>query len=247
MRKVFITYGDNGYSIKKKILTWQAKMIGFDSCLSFSRKNLDRNFIEKTMPYIDLKRGGGYWLWKPYIIFNALQKYKDDDILVYCDAGCQIDIKQKKVLKRYLSDVKNSLLIAFESGYPNRNYINDQTLNHFGILNDVIFLNAIQVEAGVLIIKNCKKTRALIGEWLELSINHPNLFTDFSSKDTNRKDFIEHRHDQAIFNVLFYKFGGKPLRRISNGGDKNPFLTTRTSDSSLQFVSFLYKLKSLLK
>ena len=247
MRKVFITYGDKHYFLKKKMLLWQAKKIGFDAYFSFGRKNLDRIFMEKTIPYINFKRGGGYWLWKPYIIFNALQKLEENDILVYFDAGCQINIHQKKILKRYFSDVKYSLLIAFESGQLNMRYINDQTLKHFGMSNDLVFLNKIQVEANVLIIKNCEKTRVLIGDWLELALNHPKLFTDLSSEDTDRKEFIEHRHDQAIFNVLFYKFDGIPLKRISYGADKNPFLTTRTNDKVFPNGSIFYKLKSKLK
>ena len=35
-------------------------------------------------------RGGGYWVWKPLIVREALCGLEDGDVLLYCDAGCTL-------------------------------------------------------------------------------------------------------------------------------------------------------------
>ena len=32
-------------------------------------------------------RGGGYWVWKPWIIVDTLRQMKENDVLVYVDSG----------------------------------------------------------------------------------------------------------------------------------------------------------------
>lgn len=35
----------------------------------------------------------GYGIWKPYIVNQKLSEIYDNDILVYLDAGCSINIR----------------------------------------------------------------------------------------------------------------------------------------------------------
>eukprot|EP00966_Prymnesium_polylepis_P200544 4646765-Prymnesium_polylepis.1 len=35
-------------------------------------------------------RGGGYWLWKPLVVREALHALADGEALLYCDAGCTL-------------------------------------------------------------------------------------------------------------------------------------------------------------
>ena len=106
---------------------------------------MHHEFIRKCEPFINYKRGGGYWLWKPYIIFRELSKISENDILVYCDAGCIIDFKKKKIFREYIELLQEKHVLAFESGQLNKWYINDKTLKRFNVINDIIFLNNIHI------------------------------------------------------------------------------------------------------
>lgn len=61
---------------------------GIYQCLMFNKQILDQNpdFINRNKNILERKRGAGYWLWKPYIIFQELYLAQDGDIIVYSDA-----------------------------------------------------------------------------------------------------------------------------------------------------------------
>ena len=247
MKTVFITYGDNRYRLKKLILKHQAKKLGFQETYAFGKSDLHHEFIRKCEPFINYKRGGGYWLWKPYIIFRELSKISENDILVYCDAGSIIDFKKKKIFREYIELLQEKHVLAFESGQLNKWYINDKTLKRFNVINDIIFLNNIQVGAGVLIIRKCKDSMELFTEWLNIALYETELFTDNSSINTTRQDFVEHRHDQSVFNIFFYFKNGTSLQSIASGDKANPFITARTTDNKLPIIKYFFSLISLLR
>jgi hypothetical protein len=54
----------------------------------FNKEILDNNpnFSNRNKNILERKRGAGYWLWKPYIIFQELYLARDGDVIVYSDA-----------------------------------------------------------------------------------------------------------------------------------------------------------------
>ena len=65
----FITYGNDSYAKSKERLVNEANNIGwFETSRSYGPEDLDEEFVKKFKYILDYKRGGGYWLWKPYII-----------------------------------------------------------------------------------------------------------------------------------------------------------------------------------
>ena len=48
---------------------------------------LATDFGKRNSYILNQRRGGGYWLWKPFIIATALRAMGDTDVLFYCDAG----------------------------------------------------------------------------------------------------------------------------------------------------------------
>ena len=62
-------------------------MGGFDKVIEYSPEGLDEEFRQKNESILKYKRGGGYWLWKPYIIKSALARAGEGDFLFHSDAG----------------------------------------------------------------------------------------------------------------------------------------------------------------
>jgi hypothetical protein len=54
----------------------------------FNKRILDSSpgFVNRNKNILQRKRGAGYWLWKPYIIYQELYLARDGDIIVYSDA-----------------------------------------------------------------------------------------------------------------------------------------------------------------
>jgi len=55
----------------------------------FNKRILDNSpgFVNRNKNILQRKRGAGYWLWKPYIIYQELYLARDGDIIVYSDAS----------------------------------------------------------------------------------------------------------------------------------------------------------------
>ena len=83
----FLVYNDNTHTQHIIKLLNSVKMYGKDfNIIVFDKANINKNFIKNHKNILSLKRGGGYWLWKPYIINDTINKINNDDILFYIDS-----------------------------------------------------------------------------------------------------------------------------------------------------------------
>ena len=57
----------------------------------YGPEDLSEDFIEKYKDIFKHSRGGGYWIWRPYILRSAINDINDGEYLVYLDAGCTIN------------------------------------------------------------------------------------------------------------------------------------------------------------
>lgn len=89
MRKIFIAYGDINCAYSLKRIGHQARKLKiFDEIILYTPDDLPKSF--KKTPLMQYSYGGGYWAWKPFIIYETLQKFDDGDIVCYVDAGCTL-------------------------------------------------------------------------------------------------------------------------------------------------------------
>ena len=56
---------------------------GFGRVLEFAPADLDADFRQRHAALLAVPRGGGYWIWKPYVIERALRTLDGDDCLFY--------------------------------------------------------------------------------------------------------------------------------------------------------------------
>lgn len=91
-QNIFITFGNPTYHNSVKRICKEAENLDFFTKIyGFTEVDLKQdeyfwnnhgNFIENN------NRGYGYWLWKSYLIQKELNRINENDILIYCDAGC---------------------------------------------------------------------------------------------------------------------------------------------------------------
>jgi hypothetical protein len=117
-KKYFITFGAGtpGYNNRVKVLANQANELKwFDYVIGYNGTDLvadnifwstHGNFILKN------KRGLGYWLWKSYLIKKTLEKMNENDVLLYCDVGCELNQHGKTKLDEYYN-----IQYAFKTGH----------------------------------------------------------------------------------------------------------------------------------
>jgi len=198
-KKVFITYGNSGYYNSLKRIRKEAEDTRlFDEIIIRTDKDLPSDLLNH--PLMQYTRGGGYWVWKPYVILTALVECSDDDILVYSDCGNQVF--HDKEWDKYWTILKRKNGIFFRYGALAKQRTRKNLLMQF---NEPRFLRELyQIQGGFLILK--RDAAPVIEKWLELMLLHPEFVVDVPEQERALEDpcFIEHRHDQSVLSCLVY-------------------------------------------
>ena len=114
-----ITYGDEVFQNSKKRLSNEARRTGwFDTLTVYGPSNIDNNFKEQFKNIFNDKKGGGFWIWKPYFIKKRLSQINENDILIYLDVGCSINPIGFKRFKEYIELLNNEeSMISFQMNH----------------------------------------------------------------------------------------------------------------------------------
>jgi len=208
----FATYSDPNFSKTKKRICNQAKDFGFDRIYSLSPEDLSVDFVKKTSPYIHQPKGGGYWLWKAFVFKHVFDKMNDDDILVYLDAGCEINPNGKQRFQDYIEfmDLNNGIF-AFQMGLKEYAWTNQATFDYFEINPGDKLYESFQFVGGIIFFRKNSFTNVFINEFYNIATSRPDLFSD-DYHYSNNAAYVEHRHDQSILSILRKKHGIQSMK-----------------------------------
>ena len=68
--------------------------------MSYNREWLvTTDFYKDNQSILDEERGGGWWVWKPYVILDALSKVEEGDYVLYCDCGDMVSLVLNLLLR----------------------------------------------------------------------------------------------------------------------------------------------------
>ncbi|RYE06207.1 MAG: hypothetical protein EOP33_03140 [Rickettsiaceae bacterium] len=89
---VLITYASGRpiYYLNQMLLAKSAHDHGIDRIVHYSPNDIDTKFYQANKKILAAQRGGGYWLWKPYIILEAMNRFSENTIILYLDTDCYI-------------------------------------------------------------------------------------------------------------------------------------------------------------
>jgi len=204
----FLVYNDNTHTNYVYHLIKSVNMYGKDfKVIVFDKKNIDQEFVEKNKSILNCPRGGGYWLWKPYIIHETLKKINENDILFYIDSKYFFIEEFTHLYEDYMKT--NDLLVW--KNKPNepiwymKNWCKMDVIHKYHMYDKVFKENAEDCWAGALIIKKTERTIKYIHEWLTMACIYEDI-TDTPSNMPNDKLFHEHRHDQSLLSIVLHKY-----------------------------------------
>ncbi|WP_127579951.1 hypothetical protein [Paenibacillus koleovorans] len=202
--KILINYADEKYKRTQKFNSWTGKYIGkLDKVYSFGPEDIDKDFKKRNKYILDVKRGNGLWLWKPYFILKVMEECDEGDIIFYSDSGAF-----------FLRNI-NTLIETIDS--EKKIWVSDIPLLEVCFTKPSCFRNmncdtdsykySNQIQATFFLTINCKETRAFVKRWLTLCCDY-NLISpeegQHNIEGTGRK-FVSHREDQSILSLLCKK------------------------------------------
>jgi len=206
MRRVFLTFGDGGENFRaaRDRIVREAQSTGqFDEVIGRDWSNVSSEVQASSLR--NCKRGCGYWIWKPDIIYYTLMRLADGDVLVYCDCGCELR-KTKGQWQRLFKRLESADILLRKIRYCAYQWTKKETFDafcptHIGSDSHMCF----QYEASALVIKKTPFALGLIKDWRDIAIATPSLFSDPSDISAELPGFVAARHDQSVFTCLVYK------------------------------------------
>jgi len=207
MKKYVISYGDDKFASQLEFFRQTAIFSAFfDKILIFGPKDISDDFNKNISQISSVNKGGGYWLWKPYIIKKVLDELDEGDVLIYCDAGCMINSNGRERFDEYIQLLNDSAsgTIDFQLPHKEYEYTKQEIFNHFNAGEAVI--NSDQLMSTVLILKKCPHSSILVETWYKTACDYPLLFTD-ALVVPQHQEFIDCRHDQSLYSVIRKIYG----------------------------------------
>ncbi|MEM7356415.1 MAG: glycosyltransferase [Acidobacteriota bacterium] len=201
-----ISYANRMYQpAREHCLETGREVGGFSRVQAVGPADLDGDFVRRNLQLIGQKRGAGLWLWKPYILLQALEEVEDGGWLFYADAGTEF-LRPIDPIVDAARALETDLLFLGE-GFRESQYTKRDA---FVLLDcdQAETANSPQRFASHLLLRNSTPLRELLGEVLEAA-QDPRILSDLPNTmgRPNYPDFVAHRHDQSILSLLSKKRG----------------------------------------
>ena len=166
----------------------------------FNPKDLPDIIKNYAKSYI---RGYGYWIWKPYIIKEALSEINENDILLYVDGRSGLRKTGKPI--RWLDDFileKKFDIASWQMIHKEMSWTNGDIISAFNLELNSELIKTGQFAATFHAWRRNIKSLNFVNEWLNFLINNREICRDEVSKKLNHTKFIENRHDQSVFSLM---------------------------------------------
>ncbi len=126
------------------------------------------------------KRGYGFWLWKPYVILDALRKIPQGDYIVYVDAGVAPVADMSPIIRRYSINCFAPVPLRLRRCWTKRDcFVLMQA-------DEPKYWNAPTVNAAIQAYRNCAESIEFLTE-LQRLLRDDRLFTDCENKRSRKQ------------------------------------------------------------
>ena len=215
MKKIFIAYADAALAYSLKRIGRQARRLNiFDEVILYTPADLSDEL--KAHPLMQHRKGGGYWVWKPWLIQKTLLEHEPGDIVVYVDAGSTLRKSPEWNRLFGLMDRYDTLCFQYAETVPifahwgnastKIKYWTKKSALTFldEYFHDNAYRENCKVMGGLLFMKN--PDNSLLRQWLDISLNHPELIVDPTGEEMKDQEpgFAYHKHEQSFLTALAY-------------------------------------------
>jgi hypothetical protein len=211
-----------------------------DEVETYTEKDLDSDYFEMFHEILSSpSKGFGFWSWKPYLISRELEALREGDILIYLDAGVEINPKGQDRFTEYLDLLSRQDVLIFTQPTQQRHWTKTSELllpsdRHY-------FRN--QVVAGILLFRVSDKSKRLAKRWLDLSaLDGGALLSDSPTPNAGDTRMVNaHRHDQSVLSRVVFEEATPVIKDETyfepwSKGQKAPFLALRNKQTGVSWI-----------
>jgi hypothetical protein len=224
--KYILIYNDNTHTQYIHALIESIQKHSEFKVIIYNKSDIHSEFISQHKRILESSRGGGYWLWKPYIISQVLSKIQDGDYVFYIDSKYFFlenfkDLYSEKIEEDHIILWKNK---PNETTNMMKHYCKMDVVNKYNIHDLVFNKDAVECWAGAIFLKKTGYVEKIVNEWLSMCKVYEDI-SDSPSILHNYNGFSDHRHDQSLLSIIAYKYNIK-LHSFANKyvqNVRNPF------------------------
>jgi hypothetical protein len=206
MKLGFVTFagGDIFWKLAIKRIRNQAQISGEFSAIGvYETKDLARIADSKDFEFIKNNSPGyGYWLWKPIIVLDFLQINPEIDVVLYADAGCDLNFNTYSIdnWNRYLDILKTHECVAFAMELIEKSWTKEELFRAFPEYRQ--YQNTEQLLGGVFLMRRNFAIQ-FCNQWLDhMRTSNFELLGDSYDLKIQDSQFLRHRHDQSFFSLM---------------------------------------------
>jgi len=202
MKLKIISFGSNERYIRLAEQTVQSvkNLYSTSETKVFKPKDLPDEINNYAKLY---SRGYGYWVWKPFIIKEALCKIDDNDVLLYLDgrSGLRKTGKPIKWLDNFILENKFDIA-CWQTIHKEMSWTNGDLISAFNLELNSELVQTGQFAATFHAWRKNKRSINFLNEWLNFLLENRDICRDELSQDLNHKKFKGNRHDQSVFSLM---------------------------------------------
>lgn len=239
MKRIFVAYADVKMTYSLRRIGEQAKRLHFfDEIRLYTPDDLPESV--KNWELMQYGYGGGYWAWKPYVIWETLQNSENGTQVFYVDAGCTLRQGFEWEWLSELAKGYDTVIFRYKEKMPEwekfgstsskiKYWTKKEALDFLDeYVGSPMWKEQRKIWGGALIMAN--KNNILLSEWMRIIRDYPNVILDPNPKDFQEPYFAQHKHDQSLLVALAekYKENVLVLPEFSESmGEKVPIFASR--------------------
>ena len=206
----FLSFGDKRLVKSLERIRKQAEEMNvFSEIYCWTQDDIDRDFWERWKHKIPFDgfdyKSTGYFIWKPQIIMQVLEKMKEGDTLLYCDCGNHLHKYGRKRLFYYLdilNENETGILCFQQLELPERQWTKGDVFDYFDCRDKPEIYNAGQMCGGVIFFRKCGKCMEFVKKWRQVFLENFELHDAETFNSPNFDDFIANRGEQSTLSIL---------------------------------------------
>jgi hypothetical protein len=198
-----VSYATRPFEAAQRLNTSSAEQIGgFARISAHSPRDIDADFCAANHKLLRASRGGGHWLWKPYLINRHLRELDADEWLFYCDAGAYFVHSVAPLVEHALEHELGVVVFELEPHLIEQEWTKRDAFVLLGA-DASEFRCSPQRLGGFSLWRASDAAFELAESWLRHACD-PRLVSDKPNTCglPNHAGFRAHRHDQSLLSLL---------------------------------------------
>ncbi len=141
-----------------------------------------------------------YWIWKPYMVLDALMASPDGDVIACLDS----DLSITGDMEPLINHCQENGMTFIQQGFLNRQFSRKHCFEKMDAIG-IEFTDHPQIWGAATFWKSCYTTRRFVVDWLVYCLNEDIL--NGGADGENLPGFQDHRWTQSILTNLIVKYG----------------------------------------